>query len=84
VRINIPGLCNVPEVRWTQVLYPLKLAAAKRILARGHCRVGKVRYAFHRDVKKGRVISQQPRFGAVLPGGGRVNLVVSRGRKPSS
>jgi beta-lactam-binding protein with PASTA domain len=27
------------------------------------------------------VISQKPNFGAVLPGGGKVNLVVSRGRK---
>jgi beta-lactam-binding protein with PASTA domain len=29
----------------------------------------------------GRVISQKPKPGKVLPGGGKVNLVVSRGGK---
>ena len=43
-------------MRWTHVFHPLGLAAAKRILARGNCRVGKVRHAFHKYVKKGRVI----------------------------
>jgi beta-lactam-binding protein with PASTA domain len=32
-------------------------------------------------VKKGRVISEKPMWGAVLPIGGKVNLVVSRGRR---
>src|SRR5207237_940145 len=31
--------------------------------------------------RKGRVVSEQPRFGSVLAGGGKVNVVVSRGRK---
>ncbi len=35
-----------------------------------------------KTIKRGRVISQKPRFGAVLPGGGKVDLVVSRGRTP--
>jgi beta-lactam-binding protein with PASTA domain len=43
--------------------------------------MAKVRRAYSPWVKKGRVISQKPKFGAVLPGGGKVNLVVSRGRK---
>jgi len=30
---------------------------------------------------QGQVFSQRPKFGAVLPGGGKVSLVVSRGRK---
>ena len=83
VRINTPGLCNVQEVRWTLDFHQIRLATAKRILARGHCRVGKVRRAFDKYVKKGHVMSQKPNFGAVLPGGGKINLVVSRGRRPS-
>ena len=43
----------------------------------------KIRRAYSTTVKRGRVISEKPRFGTVLPGGGKVNLVVSRGRKPS-
>jgi hypothetical protein len=75
VRLNTPGLCNVQGVVGGTT------AAAKRKLARVNCRVGKIGRAYSKSVKKGRVISQKPRFGAVLPGGGRVNLVVSRGRK---
>ena len=33
------------------------------------------------DVKRGRVISQKPRLGSVLPKGAKVNLLVSRGRR---
>jgi eukaryotic-like serine/threonine-protein kinase len=54
-----------------------------RTVARGNCRVRKIRRAYSTTVKRGRVISQKPRFGTVLRGGGKVNLVVSRGRKPS-
>jgi hypothetical protein len=74
VRINTPGLCNVQSVVGTP------LADAKLMLARVNCRVGKVRRAYSR-VKKGHVISQKPRFAAVRPGGAKVNIVVSRGRK---
>jgi hypothetical protein len=79
VRINSPGLCNVQNVEehWP----PLTLAGAKRILERGHCRVGKVKRAFHSYVKKGRVISQKPGYGAVLPPGGKVRLVISKGKR---
>jgi beta-lactam-binding protein with PASTA domain len=37
--------------------------------------------AYSKTVKRGRVISQKPKPGAVLPNGGKVNLVVSRGRE---
>jgi hypothetical protein len=79
VLINTPGLCNVQlvEERWP----PPTLATAKRILARGHCRVGKVRRAFSDYVKKGHVISQKPRFGTVLREGGKVRLVISKGKR---
>ena len=45
------------------------------------CRVGKVSHAYSKGMKRGRVISTKPWFGAVLPKGGKVNLVISRGRK---
>ena len=75
--LNTPGLCTVQNVEGKT------LPTAKRTLARANCRVGKIRRAYSKSVKRGRVISQRPRFGAVLRGGGKVNLVVSRGRKPS-
>ena len=69
-----PGLCNVQDVTGQT------LRAAKRTLARANCRVVKIRRAYSK-VKRGRVISQKPEPGTVLSGGGKVNLVVSRGRK---
>jgi hypothetical protein len=48
---------------------------------RANCRVGKVRRAYSKIVKRGRVISQKPGFGAVLPKGAKVTLVVSKGRR---
>jgi hypothetical protein len=73
--LNTPGFCTVQNVKGKTV------PAAKRTIARANCRVGKIRRAYSKSVKKGRVISQKPTFGAVLRGGGKVNLVVSRGRK---
>jgi hypothetical protein len=75
VLINTPGLCTVQDV------IGLKLAVAKRTLGRVNCRVGKVTRAYKKSVKKHRVISEKPKPGTVLLGGGKVNLVVSRGRK---
>jgi len=50
-------------------------------MAQTDCRVGRIRRAYSNTVKRGRVISQKPKPGRVLPIGGKVNLVVSRGRK---
>jgi hypothetical protein len=77
VLLNKPGLCTVQNVRRQT------LPATRRMIARANCRVGKIRRAYSKTVRKGRVTSQKPGFGAVLPGGGKVNLVVSRGRRPS-
>ena len=74
VMINTPGVCNV------QYVVRMTLATAKRALARINCRVGKVSWAYSK-VKKGRVISQKPKFGAVRHGGAKVKLVVSKGRR---
>jgi hypothetical protein len=71
---NAPGLCNVQRVT------RMTVGAARAALARINCRVGRISRVSS-SVKRGRVISQKPRFGAVLRGGGKVNLVVSKGRK---
>jgi len=75
VLLNRPGLCTV------QYVEGMTVSAAKRTIARANCRVGKVRRAYSRTVKRSRVISEKPRALSVLPNRGKVNLVVSRGRK---
>jgi hypothetical protein len=75
VRLNAPGLCNV------QLVGGMTVAAAKQRLGLANCRVGKVTRAHENRVRRGRVISQRPGFNAVLPGGAKVNLVVSSGKK---
>ena len=69
------GRCVVPNLRGKT------LVGAKRTLVRADCRVGQVRRAFSKVLKKGRVVSQKPWWGAVLAKGGKVNVVVSRGRR---
>jgi hypothetical protein len=74
--MNAPGLCNV------QQLVGKTFAAAKQLLGRASCAVGAVRRSYSTKVKRGRVIRQSPRFpGGILPGGGKVTLVVSLGRR---
>ncbi len=75
VLINRPGLCAVQHVVYQT------LPAAKRAIVRAKCRVGKISRAYHSYAPKGLVISQKPEFGAVLPIGSKVSLVVSRGQK---
>ena len=74
VFINRPGLCTVQNVRGKA------LPKARRTITRGGCRVGKMRHAYS-VYPRGRVVSQKPKPGTVLPNRGKVQLVVSRGRK---
>jgi uncharacterized repeat protein (TIGR01451 family) len=74
-RVRAP--CVVPNVRGR------RLPAAKRALAAAHCRTGKVTRRYSRTVKKGRVIAQDEPPGTRLAPGTTVDLVVSRGRRPS-
>jgi hypothetical protein len=67
--------CRVPKVVGE------RLVSAKRMIARGHCRTGKLGYAYSSRRKKGTVISQSRRPGRVLPAGSRINLIISRGRR---
>jgi beta-lactam-binding protein with PASTA domain len=74
---NTPEVCTVPKVTGKT------LSAATRLIVRAHSRLGKIRRAYSKRVKRGRVISQKLKFGAVLPNRGKVNFVVSRGRRPT-
>jgi hypothetical protein len=76
VLINQPGLCAVQNV------VEETLPAARREITRARCRVGKIRRVYAEYPLKGSVISEKPAFGAVLPIGSRVKLVVSRGPRP--
>jgi hypothetical protein len=75
ILLNRPGLCDVQDLRRQTLL------EAKRTLARVNCRVGKVGYAYSRTIR-GLVIGQKPKLGAVLPGGAKVDVVLSRGGRP--
>jgi hypothetical protein len=72
---NTSGLCTVPKVRLKTV------QAATRAISNGLCALGGVRRAYSAVVAKGRVLSVTPRPGTVLPTGGQVGLIVSRGRR---
>jgi hypothetical protein len=74
VLLNRPGLCTV------QPVVTMTLAAAKRATVRANCSVGTIRRAYSQFGLRGHVVAQKPRFGAVLPKGSKVNLVVSRAR----
>jgi hypothetical protein len=59
----------------------VRLPAAVRRITRAACTVGRVTSQHSRTVPAGRVITQQPGPNAVLPSGGSVDLVVSRGSR---
>jgi hypothetical protein len=70
-----PKKCVVPKLKGKT------LAAAKTALKKAHCRLGKVRKAYSKKVKRGRVISQAPAPHKVKPANTKVSVVLSRGRK---
>ena len=75
VLANTTGLCTVPSVTGKTV------PAAKQALARANCRIGAIRRAYSQRVARGRVISETPKAGTVLPRSGKVGIVVSRGTR---
>jgi hypothetical protein len=76
VHRNRPGLCNVQDVLGKT------LPVATDLLARADCTVGQVRHRRSTRFRRGRVVSQSPRFpSSVLPAGGQVSLVLSLGRR---
>jgi PASTA domain/Beta-propeller repeat len=68
--------CVVPNVKRKTV------ARARRLLASRRCALGRIKRAYSIRIKKGRIISQSRRPGTRLRRGTRVNVVVSRGRRP--
>jgi hypothetical protein len=71
-----PPKCTVPKV------VGKTLTAAKLALKQRHCRTGTVSHAYSKRIKKGKVSSQSRPAGRVLPANTKINLVVSRGRRP--
>jgi subtilisin family serine protease len=72
---STPARCSVPRLRG------LTLAAAKRVLVKKGCRLGRVTKARSRRVGRGRVIAQKPAPGLRLARGARVRIVLSKGRR---
>jgi PASTA domain len=71
VRVRPP--CRVPNLEGRT------LTGARTVLKRRNCALGLVTRAFSARVRAGRVISQQPGAGRVLPTGAKVNVKVSKG-----
>ena len=70
-----PPKCVVPNVKGKP------LATARKKISAAHCKVGKLTQARSKTVKKGNVVSQSPRPTTKLASGGKVNLVVSKGKR---
>jgi hypothetical protein len=66
-----PQPCRVPQLKGKT------LTAAERSISSHNCSLGTIKHAASRLIKKGRVISQQPRPGRPRKNRARVNLVVS-------
>ena len=70
-----PTACAVPRLRG------LKLLAAKRLLAKKGCSLGRISRVRSRRVPRGRGVAQRPAPGIRLARGARVRVVLSRGRR---
>jgi subtilisin family serine protease len=70
-----PPACSVPRLRG------LTLVAAKRLLVKRGCALGRVSRVRSRRVRRGRVVAQKPAPGLRLARGARVRVVLSRGRR---
>ena len=68
--------CRVPK------LAGKTLQGAKTALTRANCKIGRVTKAYSVKVKKGKVIRQSPAAGRRLVKGARVNVTLSKGRRP--
>jgi uncharacterized delta-60 repeat protein len=68
--------CIVPNLRGKTV------SKATTRLIKSYCRRGRISTRFSGKVKRGRVISTAPPHGTRLPGGAKVHLVASKGKRP--
>ena len=71
--LSPPAGCVVPLLRGKT------LRAARVALARHHCALGSKRWAHSRKLRRGRVLSQRPRWGTHRPRGAKVNVTLSSG-----
>jgi probable HAF family extracellular repeat protein len=69
-----PNACGVPKLKGET------LRAAKSSIKTHDCTVGAIRHAASGVIRRGHIISQNPRPGRWLTHGARINLVVSKGR----
>ena len=67
--------CKIPKLKGK------KLRAAKKLLRRATCGVGKVKKRSSSKIKRGRVLSTKPGAGTKVASTTPVDLVVSKGRK---
>jgi hypothetical protein len=70
-----PVRCVVPNVK------KKTLSAARAALSAAHCQIGRVAHARSVHVKRGRVISESPKPGAVLANHGKVQLILSSAKR---
>jgi beta-lactam-binding protein with PASTA domain len=70
-----PVQCVVPKLRGK------KLAAAKRVLERAHCRLGKVVRRASTRVKPGRVVATRFKAGTHHRAGTRVRVTIAKARR---
>ena len=68
--------CVVPSLRGKTV------SKASVKLRKSYCRRGRITGRFSNKVDRGRVISTAPPRDARLPGGAKIALVVSKGKRP--
>jgi hypothetical protein len=72
--VTVALRCVVPSLRGKTV------AKARRALRLAHCRLGRVSSTRSRR-RRGLIVAQRPRPGAVRADGAKVSVVVSRGRR---
>jgi hypothetical protein len=78
-----PPVPPLPDCIVPNVLRKTLTRARTLIETRTSCVAGRIRSAYSKTVKKGRVVSQRPKPGRVVSPGTEVDLVVSRGRRSS-
>jgi hypothetical protein len=65
--------CIVPDVKGST------LPAAAPVIGEAHCGQGRIVRAYSNTVESGRVITERPRPGTLLPNGGKIDLLISQG-----
>ena len=59
-----------------------RLKVAKQYVSDGGCHLGRIRHEYSNGVRQGRVIGSRLPIGTVLTSRTRIDIVVSRGRRP--